>query len=273
MSSPLRQFVRRRREERALGRTTRIRCDAHLLARQVTRDDLDLAFRSEAIAEEWRTVEKEIAPFRITDQAGGVNPGDRRAIYYLIRHFKPHKVLEIGTHIGASTIHIAAALRRADPEQLERPHLTTIDIVDVNDAGSSVWLEYGSTYSPIEMARSLAVDDYVTFVRRRSLEYFADSRERYDFIFLDGDHAAHTVYREVPAALRLLRANGLILLHDYFPELRPLWADGSVIRGPWLAIERLRSEGADLNAVPFGDLPWPTKLESKRTSLALLVRD
>jgi predicted O-methyltransferase YrrM len=273
MSSALRQLVRRRREERAFKRTSRIPCDAQILARDITRDELDIAFRSEAMADDWRSVEKEIERLGITDQAGGVNPGDRRAIYYFIRHFKPREVLEIGTHIGASTTHIAAALREAGSEEVGRPQLTTVDIVDVNDRENAVWLEAGSTYSPLEMARRLSVDEQVMFIKRSSLEYFADCQERFDFIFLDGDHTARTVYQEVPAALQLLHPEGLILLHDYFPELRPLWADGSVIRGPWLATERLRTEGANLKALPLGDLPWPTKLGSNRTSLALLVRE
>jgi hypothetical protein len=65
----------------------------------------------------------------------------------------------------------------------------------------------------------------------------------------------------------------VILLHDYFPGLQPLWVDRNVIRGPWLAVERLRSEGARLKAIPLGRLPWDTKLGSQTTSLALLVAE
>ena len=63
-----------------------------------------------------------------------------------------------------------------------------------------------------------------------------------------------------------------MLLHDYFPHLKPLWANGTVIPGPYLALERLRREGAALAAVPLGALPWATKLDSTLTSLALLAR-
>jgi len=59
-----------------------------------------------------------------------------------------------------------------------------------------------------------------------SLDYLAGCAQTFDFIFLDGDHAARTVYQEVPAALRLLNSGGVILLHDYFPNLRPLWSNG-----------------------------------------------
>jgi hypothetical protein len=123
------------------------------------------------------------------------------------------------------------------------------------------------------MAKGLGLENHISFVTSPALDYFGSRDERYDFIFLDGDHAAGAVYREIPAALSALRSNGVILLHDYFPQLQPLWVDGNVIRGPWLGVERLRSEGAKLKAIPLGQLPWDTKLGSRTTSLALLVAE
>lgn len=94
---------------------------------------------------------------------------------------------------------------------------------------------------------------------------------RFDLIFLDGGHEASTVYQEVPAALKLLNPGGLILLHDIYPDQRPLWSDGFVVPGPWLAIERFKKEGAKVTVKPLGALPWPTKLDSNVTSLACLI--
>jgi predicted O-methyltransferase YrrM len=247
-------------------------CDTSALAQGVTADTIELALHSQEADEEWRGIARLSAAMHITDAAGGVNPGDRRAIYYLVRHFKPCSVLEIGTHIGASTLHIATALRaaqRANPSVTAK--LTTVDIVDVNDPDTQPWLQHGSASSPLDMARQARVDDLISFVNGASLDYLAASDERFDFIFLDGDHAARTVYEEVPAALRALRPEGLILLHDYFPRLGPLWSNRAVIAGPWLATERLRAEGAAFEVLPLGELPWPTKLGSRTTSLALLV--
>ena len=80
------------------------------------------------------------------------------------------------------------------------------------------------------------------------------------------------MYQELPTALRLLRPGGVILLHDYFPGAAPLWPDGVVIPGSWLAVQRLRDEGAKLQVIPLGDLPWPTKQGTNRTILAVVVR-
>jgi predicted O-methyltransferase YrrM len=249
-----------------------VACDARRLTRTVTSARLGEAFRSDRVDEEWRAIENEPMVMGITEKAGGVNPGDRRAIYYLVRHFRPRTVLEIGTHIGASTMHIAAALRRAQEEDPEGAYrMTTVDIADVNDRTTTPWLDYGSIYSPAEMAERLGLQDQISFVTAGSLDYLASCDDQYDFIFLDGDHAPGTVYQEVPSALQALRSEGLILLHDYFPRAQPLWPNRTVIQGPWLATERLRSEGADFEALPLGELPWPTKLGSRTTSLALLV--
>jgi predicted O-methyltransferase YrrM len=36
-------------------------------------------------------------------KTAGVNPGDRRALFYLVCALAPRHVLEIGTNVGAST--------------------------------------------------------------------------------------------------------------------------------------------------------------------------
>lgn len=270
------RVVRQKRERLEFARLAPHECEPDCLIRDVTEADIGTMLASDEIDEEWRALEREMASMAITDKADSVNPGDRRAIYYLVRHFGPRSVLEVGTHLGGSTLHIAAALRSShegDPDPERAYHVTTVDITDVNDPATATWLQYGSKHSPAESARRLGLENQISFVTSPALDYFASHDERYDFIFLDGDHAARAVYQEVPAALRALRSNGVILLHDYFPGLQPLWVDRNVIPGPWLAVERLRSEGAKLKAIPFGQLPWDTKLGSQMTSLALLVAE
>ena len=122
------------------------------------------------------------------------------------------------------------------------------------------------------MVQSLGCEAFVQFVTKNSLSYLDGSQERYDFIFLDGNHSAATVYQEIPRALNILKRPGLILLHDYFPGNRPLWSNGLVIPGPYTAVARLRKEDPTINVIPLGDLPWSTKLNSRTTSLALITR-
>jgi predicted O-methyltransferase YrrM len=280
MRSPLRAFVppiilRMRvlaKDTIKLHRTQPRLCDATASA-AIDQLDLDELMRSPTYAQEWATVEQEMAKLGITDQAGGVNPGDRRALYYLIRQLRPRSILEVGTHIGASTAYICAALQRLQYETPATPfRLTTVDIADVNDPLTQPWRRYGSTHAPAELVQRLGCADKVRFVTDGSLNYLANCNERYDLIFLDGDHSASTTYQEIPAALQLLNPGGWILLHDYYPDLKPLWSDGALIPGPFMATKRLQAEGANIKVQPLGELPWPTKLNSKVTSLAVLGR-
>jgi predicted O-methyltransferase YrrM len=193
---------------------------------------------------------------------GGVNPGDRRAICALAADTQPRTVLEIGTHIGSSTLTLAATLASVGTQ------ITTVDIADVNDPVTRPWTRCGAPHSPAEIVRGLAP---VTFVVDDSASYLSRCNAEYDFIFLDGDHSAAAVYRELPLALERLAPEGLVLLHDYFPDGRPLWTRGELICGPYLAVRRLLREGWPLRVLPLGELPWPTKLGSHATSLALVL--
>lgn len=201
------------------------------------------------------------------DRAGGVNPGDRRALYTLVTALQPQKVLEVGTHIGASTHYIARALARGGDGIL-----TTVDIADVNHSESGAWKAAGLHQSPQASAASLGTAGRVQFVTRPAVDYMRASDARFDFIFLDGDHRAPAVYTELAAALDLLNPGGVILLHDYYPDARPLFADGNIIAGPCHALARAMREQPSLTVLPLGALPWATKLGSNVTSLALVAR-
>jgi predicted O-methyltransferase YrrM len=204
-------------------------------------------------------------------ETGGVNPGDRRAIYYLIAKFKPKDVLEIGTHIGASTTCIASALASVDENKFSK--ITTVDVRDVNSFENKPWINFGMKQSPKEMINALGFNNNVDFIVDTSLNFSKNCSKKFDFIFLDGDHSAKTVYSEISIALKLLRNNGIILLHDFFPKGQPLWSDRKVGKGPYLAVERIKNEGIRTKALPLGKLPWPTKLGSNITSLALYLKE
>jgi predicted O-methyltransferase YrrM len=249
-----------------------VTCDTSAL-KSLREFDAAAALQRTDLDDEWRAAAAKIADLGVTDRAGGVNPGDRRALYYLIRHLRPKSVLEVGTHVGASTVHIAMALAALRAEDRSgRYELTTVDIVDVNDPVNKPWLELGSTYSPREMIDELGCSSFVSFRTQSSLDYLAESHSRFDLIFLDGFHTATHVLREIPAALSKLKRGGYVLLHDYYPGARPLWSDGHIERGPYLATQKLRQAGAAIDVLPLGALPWPTKAGSHVTSLALLGR-
>jgi predicted O-methyltransferase YrrM len=239
-------------------------------AAELDRLDLDAMLHDPAIERDWHAAERRVAALGLTT-VGGMNPGDRRALYYLVRRLRPDRVLEIGTLAGASTVHLAVGLDDAWPGAPAR-RLLTVDIMDVNDSERAAWRRLGLAQSPRQAMESLGLGAMVEFRTARSLDLLAEPREPFDLIFLDGDHRFETVLAEIPAALGRLRPGGWVLLHDYFPDLRPLWPNGKVIDGPARAVRRLRRAGWPIDARPLGELPWATKQGTSRTSLALLGR-
>lgn len=270
-------FVRRRQrrsEAQSLAQISSLPCRADSL-RALTQQDLPAIFNSSAADAGWSVAESELKQVcRIEDgTTGGVNPGDRRAVWYLIQRLGPKSVLEIGTHVGASTVHIASALKSNRQTSVTGGgNLVTVDLEDVNNQETGAWTRYGLPTSPRGMVQAIGCYELVTFVTESSLNFFDRCQARFDFIFLDGDHSATTVYQELPRALQTLNENGVILLHDYFPNNQPIWSNGSVIPGPYLGTNRLRREGALIKVIPLGALPWPTKLGSNVTSLAVVTR-
>lgn len=221
---------------------------------------------------DWQQVAERIAPFGISQVMGGVNDGDRRAIYQLVRALGCTRVLEIGTHIGASSVHIVSALHENTRDTGGRPEFITADIVDVNSPHVGGYSKLGLPMSPRDMIRALGFEDFTHFVHGKAEDFMKTVEGDFDLIFLDGDHSAAAVYREIPLALELLRPGGVILLHDYFPDGRPLWGNGEPILGPFKGARKHMQDGAGFEVIPLGALEWPTKLGSNVTSLAMVVR-
>ncbi|MGQ2984680.1 class I SAM-dependent methyltransferase [Flavobacterium sp.] len=256
-------------EKKHLHSVNKIHCDTDdLLGADNVR--LKEIFEDPELRKSWDEAKVGLEAFLFPETSGGVNKGDRRALFYIINKFRPFSVLEIGTHVGASTLQIASALNTVHGTNAK---LTTVDILDVNDEAGKRWLKFGTKFSPLQNITKSGFHDFVKFVNSPSIPFAESCNERFDLIFLDGSHQSDVVYREIPMALNLLNKNGIILLHDYFPDMKPLWSNGNVIPGPYLAVNRLIKEGMKAHVIPFGELPWNTKLNSNITSLAILVKN
>lgn len=266
----VRRAMLRYKEKIRLDGVASVACDASSLM-DASSFDVTGILTSVEIHHAWVRAHALLDRFPIIEGHGGINPGDRRAIFHLVRALAPRSVLEIGTHVGASTLHIATALSQLPHGTEDPPKFVTVDIADVNCPERRPWERHGAQYSPAQMMRDAGFDPFVRFVTSDALTFLESNDEKFNFIFLDGSHAATAVYREIPAALRALAPGGVILLHDYFPDNKPLWPNGALIPGPFMAVERHRVEGAKVRIQPLGSLPWPTKAGSNTTSLALLM--
>ncbi len=265
---PVLNTLRDLRDRQRLGVVRPLQFDADHLRRAVDCAPLLAAFNDAAIEPSWLAAQAEIGTvLSDIDLYGGVNPGDRRALFYLVTALRPRRVLEVGTHIGASTLYIAQALKRTGGEGT----VTTVDVVDVN-AAHGPWQQLGLPRAPEANAVRLGCRDRISFRAQSSLAFMQETEERFDLIFLDGDHSANAVYQEVAAGLRLLNPGGVILLHDYYPEARLMYPDGTIIFGPFQALSRIGRENTAIKVCPLGALPWPTKQGSHLTSLALVAR-
>jgi predicted O-methyltransferase YrrM len=229
---------------------------------KVLRNFLDSVWESDHINDSWNKINDVHSLLELPEHTGGVNPGDQRAIYYLIRSLDIRNVLEIGTHIGCSTVNIALALKDNDGAKL-----TTVDIDDVNTTEGC----------PRDLIHKIGCESFVDFVVSDSVEFLNNTNEKYDFIFLDGDHSYGTVYQELPIAYEKLKDNGIILFHDYFEDYKPLWkSSANVLEGPFRAVSQLLKDGLKLHVEPCGELPatWKTKFPGERnTSLAIGMKD
>jgi predicted O-methyltransferase YrrM len=258
------RFLQRRRAMTALSRTPPVAVRPERLRRM---SEAELADAVACPGADCAALDQRLEVTRRVIGPGVVNAGDRLALAHLVFRLRPLKILEVGTHAGASTLSMAVALAATGEGVVD-----TVDIVDVNAAGERKRAGLDPGTSPRQLLRSLDLEDRVRFITSDGLDYLHRTKETYDLVFLDGDHSAVTVYQEIPAALNRLSNSGVIVLHDYFPAGRPLWSDGRVEQGPWLAVRRLQCEGADVEAMPLGALPWRTKLGSSITSLALLTQ-
>src|SRR5262245_13446651 len=87
-------FIKAQRQRWSLRRVGRIACDTSRLSRLMDRQRLDAIFSSQDLDEEWLETERQIASRNLPEKSDGVNPGDRRALYYLVRQLKPTRALE-----------------------------------------------------------------------------------------------------------------------------------------------------------------------------------
>jgi hypothetical protein len=121
----------------------------------------------------------------------------------------------------------------------------------------------GSCMRQIDVAEKWGVDpnpqavaSATVFVPSTSDAFFATVAKnvgKFDLVFIDGDHMAEQVLREVSAALDILTPHGVIVLHDCNPHTEAMQEVparvGEWTGDVWKAIVRLRRHGCALRVV------------------------
>ena len=260
--------IRQYKESYDFNKLQSISCDIKSL-RKITLEEIFENFNSLEIKKDYDKVSKIINNLHLPENTGGVNLGDQKALFYITKSLNIKSILEIGTHIGCSIVHFALAL---NSHKNGSRYIHTVDVIDVNSKKQKPWIKYGSKYPPEKMMKMIGAKHYVEFIVNNSIDYLRNCKKRYDLIFLDGSHLSNIVYQEIPLALKLLNDKGIILLHDYYLNNQAIWSDGFISSGPFQAIKRFKDEGQGLSVIPLVELPWLTKSNSNKTSLALLSK-
>ena len=153
-------------------------------------------------------------------------------------------IVEIGSWQGKSTIWIASGARRIggrvfaiDPHEgsLEDPSARTLAFLKTNLAGAGV-------------------ADIVTPVVARSQDAAASIPDRCHLLFIDGDHTAPGVRRDLDVWLPKVYVGGIVALHDV---INPAWS------GPRREFARLLWRTRALKDVTFVDsIAYARKVET-----------
>jgi predicted O-methyltransferase YrrM len=117
---------------------------------------------------------------------------DGQVLYALVRALRPASIVEMGAHRGASTAHIAAALKANGTGELY-----SVDILE--STGDLLPDEYR---------------DVVTFVYKDAVEYLNSTRRKFDMAFEDMMHTAEQVLAVCGELKTRVRPGGLVLHHD-----------------------------------------------------------
>jgi hypothetical protein len=109
----------------------------------------------------------------------------------------------------------------------------------------------GYNWVGIEVETKHGVDPNVdTTYRMTSDDFFAQNKEKYDIVFIDGLHIYEQVYKDIINSLEILNEGGVIVAHDCNPTTeitqRRERASDAWHGDCWKAIARLRIEQHDL---------------------------
>lgn len=230
--------------------------------------DIDEVFSNKKILNCYNKDFEKISELNLNRFKGGINIGDGKALYFLIMHVKPNKILEVGTHVGSSSSFITSAMQNYYNNNIA---FISIDKKDVN-SNRHYKVNELSAYQKLT---KLNISPFFKFLTVDSLKFLKSeyqNNSKYDLIFLDGNHSSSHVYYEISASLNILNNGGIIIIHDYFPKGRYLWKDNFPILGPYLAVKKIIKLNDNLLLKHLDCLPWKTKQNSNKTSLALLFQ-
>jgi predicted O-methyltransferase YrrM len=147
-----------------------------------------------------------------------------RNFQVVLDHYKNQpnlKFLQIGAYTGDASIWLLDNI-------LTEPSSILIDVDTWAGSNEEIhktfdWKDVESVYDQ-KISRFSNVKKY----KGTSTEYLKSCNEKFDFIYIDGDHTAEGVYSDAALSLPLLKSGGILAFDDYLwkhdsqdPKLEP----------------------------------------------------
>jgi len=153
----------------------------------------------------------------------------RRYLYEECRKLKAKNILEIGTHMGYTSLVLALAA------EYEDGHVTTVD-------NSPRHKDHA-----VALAQGAGLENRITFVTNKtSIEYLSRTPKTFDVAFIDGGHGEENVLSELCVLRHKMNTSGVIFLHDVFPPDELARPGERLIPGPWRAVDRFMDFAPDM---------------------------
>jgi predicted O-methyltransferase YrrM len=130
------------------------------------------------------------------------------------------KFLQVGTYTGDASDWLLSTIL-TDPSST----LTDVDTWQGSDEREHKAMDFNKIYT-LYLQRMDKYENLMS-IKGDSSYILPSLRERYDFIYIDGDHTEKAVYRDATNAWALLKSGGILAFDDYLwgqdvhPELRP----------------------------------------------------
>jgi predicted O-methyltransferase YrrM len=126
-------------------------------------------------------------------------------LLHLIRHVRPRTFLEVGTHRGHTTRIIA--------DRFPDLYITTCDPGDqVPETARPS--NQATEYLPYDKIGELVAGKQNVRIIKDRFQAIDWGNQKFDVIFIDGDHSLNSVLSDSLLALKLLAPNGAIMWHD-----------------------------------------------------------
>ncbi len=167
---------------------------------------------------------------------------------------KPARMLQIGAYTGDASVWLWENILRHNPNSV----LIDVDTWEGSDEvihHQMNWETVENVYDSKTSAGQVAKK--IIKIKSTSDWFFKNNLEKYDFIYVDGDHTSYGVIKDAVNAYECLNIGGIIAFDDY------LWNSGSgvIFNEPKLAISAFSTVYSDrLELIVEGYQRWYRKV-------------